>query len=168
MEAPWMKRYSRLPSSYSIFPWMEITQEERKAIQQTQDAQSWIPKDLIPFQYEQNLEPLNSLGLRYQGQVVGWMINHRLSPDTIRYTCSFVREDLQKMGRIISLYAEAGRRQISAMVPNTIWTVPLVHESMVKFVKQRWAPYLVSIDETRGTFKVLGRELSGKTFNDQQ
>jgi GNAT superfamily N-acetyltransferase len=155
MEASWMKRYSRLPSSYSIFPWLEITQQERQAIQQQQETQPWIPQDLIPFQYEKHFEPLNSLGLRYQGQVVGWVINHRLDPDTIRYTCSFVRKDLQKMGRIISLYAEACKRQFRAKIPNGIWTVPLIHESMVKFVKQRWAPYLNSVAETRGTFKLL-------------
>lgn len=158
LEAPWMKRYSHLLSSYSIFPWVEITQEERQAIQQKQEAQPWIPEDLIPFQYEHkhNFEPLNSLGLRYQGQVVGWVINHRLDPDTIRYTCSFVRKDLQKMGRIISLYAEAGKRQVRAKLPNVIWIVPLIHESMMKFVKHRWAPYLTSLAETRGSFKVLG------------
>jgi GNAT superfamily N-acetyltransferase len=154
-EAPWMKKYSRLPASYSIFPWLEITQQERQTIQQQQEAQPWIPKDLIPFQYEKNLEPLNSLGLRYQGQVVGWVINHRLSPDTIRYTCSFVRQDLQKMGRIISLYAEAAKRQFQAKISQGIWTVPLEHESMVNFVKHRWTPYLTSLAETRGTFKFL-------------
>ncbi|MEG4631947.1 GNAT family N-acetyltransferase [Microcoleus sp. AR_TQ3_B6] len=155
IEAPWMKRYSQIPSSYSIFPWLEITQEERQAIQQQQETQPWIPEDLIPFQYEKDLEPITSLGLRYQGQVVGWMINHRLSPDTIRYTCSFVRKDLQKMGRIISLYAEAAKLQLQAKISNVIWTVPVAHESMVNFVKHRWAPYLASIGETKGTFKLL-------------
>jgi GNAT superfamily N-acetyltransferase len=155
IQAPWMKRYSRLPSSYSIFPWLEITQEERQAIQQQQETQPWIPEDLIPFQYEKDLEPITSLGLRYQGQVVGWMINHRLSPDTIRYTCSFVRKDLQKMGRIISLYAEAAKLQVQAKISNVIWTVPVAHESMANFVKHRWAPYLASLGETKGTFKFL-------------
>jgi GNAT superfamily N-acetyltransferase len=155
IQAPWMKRYSRIPSSYSIFPWLEITQEERQAIQQQQETQPWIPEDLIPFQYEKHLEPITSLGLRYQGQVVGWMINHRLSPDTIRYTCSFVRKDLQKMGRIISLYAEAAKLQVQAKISNVIWTVPVAHESMVNFVKHRWAPYLASLGETKGTFKFL-------------
>ena len=155
IQAPWMKRYSRIPSSYSIFPWLEITQEERQAIQQQQETQPWIPEDLIPFQYEKHLEPITSLGLRYQGQVVGWVINHCFSPDTIRYTCSFVRKDLQKMGRIISLYAEAAKLQVQAKISNVIWTVPVAHESMVNFVKHRWAPYLASLGETKGTFKFL-------------
>ncbi len=153
--APWIKKYSHLPSSYSIFPWQEITAQERQAIAQQQETQPWIPEDLIPFKHENNFEPLNSLGLRYQGQVVGWVINHRLSSDTIRYTCSFVRKDLQKMGRIISLYAEAAQRQYKANILQCIWTVPLQHESMVNFVKRHWAPYLNSLEETRGTCKSL-------------
>ncbi|MGB7443287.1 MAG: GNAT family N-acetyltransferase [Coleofasciculaceae cyanobacterium] len=155
IQANWIKRYSRIPNSYQIFPWQEITPEERQAIQQQQEAQPWIPEDLIPFQHEENLEPLNSLGLRYQGQVVGWVINHRLAPDTIRYTCSFVREDLQKMGRIIALYSEACQRQIQANIPRGIWTVPSFHKSMVAFVQHRWAPYLNSISESRATLKLI-------------
>lgn len=155
MEAPWMKKYSSLPASYTIFPWLEITQDERLAIQEQQKEHPWIPKDLIPFQHEPDMEPLNSLGLRYKGQVVGWIINHRIAPDTIRYTCSFVREDLQKMGRVISLYAEACKRQVEAQIPNGIWTVPLVHKSMVAFVKRHLTPYLTSLAETRQTFKLL-------------
>lgn len=155
IEAPWMKKYSRLPSSYRIFPWLEITQEERQAIQQQQEAQPWIPENLIPFQCEKNLEPLNSLGLRYRGQVVGWVINHRISSDTIRYTTAFVREDLQKMGRVISLFYEAGKRQVEAKIPNVIWATPLFHKSMVAFIKNHWVPYLNSVEETRGTFKLL-------------
>jgi GNAT superfamily N-acetyltransferase len=143
LEAEWVRKYSHLPSSYSIFPWEEITEQERQTIKQQQETQPWIPEDLIPFQYENNFDPLNSLGLRYQGQVVGWVINHRFSSDTIRYTCSFVRKDLQKMGRIISLYAEAGKRQCKANIFKCIWTVPLQHEGMVNF------------EETRGSFKAL-------------
>ena len=155
IEAPWMKKYSRLPSSYRIFPWLEITQEERQAIQQQQEAQPWIPENLIPFKCEENLEPLNSLGLRYQGQVVGWVINHRISPDTIRYTSAFVREDLQKMGRVISLFYEAGKRQVEAKIPNVIWATPVLHKSMVAFIKNHWVPYLNFVEETRGSFKLL-------------
>ncbi|WP_427158676.1 GNAT family N-acetyltransferase [Aliinostoc sp. HNIBRCY26] len=155
MEANWLKRYSRLPSSYSIFPWQEITPEERQTIQKQQETQPWIPEDLVPFKYEKDLEPLNSLGLRYEGQVVGWVINHRIAPDTIRYTCSFVREDLQKMGRIIILYAEACQRQLNANIPYGMWTVPSFHKSMVAFVRNRWSPYLNAVDESRGTLKLV-------------
>ncbi|MEG4852920.1 GNAT family N-acetyltransferase [Microcoleus sp. B5-D4] len=153
--APWMQK-ATLPAAYTIFPWVEITAEERILIKQQQAAAPWIPPQLIPFENEENFEPLNSVGLRYRGQVVGWVITHRIAPDTIRYTCSFVRQDLQKMGRIIPLYVRAIKIQEQAGIPKGIWTVPFVYTSMVSFVKKRMASYMISIDESRGSFKSLG------------
>jgi GNAT superfamily N-acetyltransferase len=152
--APWMQK-STLPAAYTVFPWVEITAEERVAIAQQQAAEPWIPPQLIPFVSEQDLEPLNSIGLRYQGQVVGWVITHRLAPDTIRYTCSFVRQDLQKMGRIIPLYVTAIKLQEKAGIPNGIWTVPFIYTSMVNFVQKRMAPYMISIEESKTSWKSL-------------
>jgi GNAT superfamily N-acetyltransferase len=153
-DAPWMQK-STLPAAYTVFPWVEITAEERLAIAQQQAAEPWIPPQLIPFDSEQDLEPLNSIGLRYQGQVVGWVITHRLAPDTIRYTCSFVRQDLQKMGRIIPLYVKAIKLQAKAGIPNGIWTVPFIYTSMVSFVQKRMAPYMISIEESKTSWKSL-------------
>lgn len=152
--APWMKR-TNLPIAYRLFPWQEITPAERTALEQQQQTNPWIPSQLMPFQHEQNLEPLNSLGLRYQGEVVGWIITHRLDPDTIRYTSGFVRPDLQRAGRYISLLANAIQLQIDAKIPNGIWTVPFVYPAMVSFVRQRMTPYLISIEESRTASKSL-------------
>jgi len=150
--APWMKRTS-LPVAYRLFPWQEITSSERIALQQ--QTNPWIPPMLMPFQHEQNLESLNSLGLRYQGEIVGWMITHRLDPDTIRYTAGFVRPDLQKLGRFISLLANAIQIQIDAKIPYCIWTSPLEFSGMVHFVKKHMSPYLTSLEESRGSHRSL-------------
>lgn len=153
-QAPWMQK-SKLPSSYEIVPWMDITAAERADIAQRQALKPWVPPALMPFQNEVNLEPLNSLGLRYQEQVVGWLLTHRLAADTIRYTCSFVRQDLQKLGRIIPLYVNAIQRQIDAEIPKGIWTVPFGYPAMVSFVRQRMAPYMIAIAESRISAKNL-------------
>ncbi|MBV8885976.1 MAG: GNAT family N-acetyltransferase [Chroococcidiopsidaceae cyanobacterium CP_BM_RX_35] len=157
--APWMKRTS-LPAAYSLFPWQEISPAERIALQQQQQTNPKIPPMLMPFQHEQSLEPLNSLGLRYQGEVVGWIITHRLDPDTIRYTAGFVRPDLQKLGRFISLLANAIQIQIDAKIPFGIWTTPLEFPGMVHFTKNRMAPYLISLEESRVSHKSLVQLLS--------
>lgn len=154
VDAPWMQKGS-LPSAYTIVPWAEITSPERHAIAQTQAENPWIPSDLVPFDHEENLEPLNSVALRYHDQVVGWVITHRLAPDTIRYTCSFVRRDLQKMGRIIPLYVHAIQKQIDAKILRGIWTVPYIHTGMANFILKRMAPYMNSVEETRGSSKLL-------------
>jgi GNAT superfamily N-acetyltransferase len=152
--APWMQK-THLPASFQIVPWTEITAGDRAWIQQQQLDDPWIPPDLVPFQLEENFEPINSLGLRYHGQIVGWVITHRLDPNTIRYTCSFVREDLQRMGRIVPMYVAAIQRQHQAGIKQGIWTVPLRHTAMYTFVQQRMADYMTSIEETRGVSKPL-------------
>ena len=149
-QVPWLQINYRLSPEFAIFPWLEMTKEERIELQEQKVTKSWIPPQLDPFQHEKNLEPLNSLGLRYQTVVVGWIITHRLSPDTIRYTCSYIRPDLQKVGKILALYAESIQRQAAnPEISQAIWTVPFVYSTMVNFVKRRMQPYLSSIEETR-------------------
>ncbi len=152
--APWMHPRRQLSDSYSIFPWTEITPEERAVIQQ-QETQSWIDPDLIPFNHEKDLEPINSMGLRYKGQVVGWLITHRIAPDTIRYSCAYIRPDLQKLGRLIFLYIRAVRLQIAANIPFIIWTTCLEHTGMINFTKKHMGPYLTYLKETKGAYKLL-------------
>jgi uncharacterized membrane protein len=154
VHAPWMQK-TKLPDSYSIFPWSEITEAERLALQKPEERFPWIPETLIPFIHEENFEPLNSLGLRYQGELVGWMITHRVSVDTIRYACGFLRPDLQKMGRFIPLLANAIHIQNKANILNCICVVSLQRNAMVNFVKKRMAPYLTSLKESQESYKLL-------------
>jgi GNAT superfamily N-acetyltransferase len=153
-KAPWMRRCQKLPKAYSIFPWVEITPKERAVIQE-QIEQLWIDADLVPFNYEENLEPINSLGLRYQGQVVGWLITHRTSPKTIRYSCAYIQPDLQKLGRLIFLYAKAVQLQALANIHFGIWTTRLENNSMVNFTKKYMGPYLIYLKETKSATKLL-------------
>lgn len=154
LEAPWIEMYETLPPSFAVFPWCELTDGERRDLQRRQEESPWIPEGLVPFQHEENLEPLTSFGLRYQGEVVGWLITHRIDPDTLRYTCDWVREDLQKTGCLLTLHVKAMRRQARAKIPKAIWTVPLQFSKMVKF-EEYARPYLASMAETRGSFKRL-------------
>jgi GNAT superfamily N-acetyltransferase len=152
--APWLYKHT-LPPELKIFPWLDLTPAQRLRIQQQQDRQPWYPKTLTPFNDEIHLEPLNSLALLYQDEVVGWTLNHRIAPNTIRYTSLFVREDLQKLGRAIALLAEAINRQVNSDIFSGIWTVAVDNRSMVNFVKRRLAPYLISLTETKEASKFL-------------
>ena len=153
--APWVSAYT-LPQSFEIFSWTELTVAERQDLELQQKTQHWVPESLMPFKYEPSMEPLNSVGLRYRGQVVGWVITQRFRTDTICYSCSYIRPDLQRRGRIIPLYAEAIRRHCTRPeIPNATWVVPYIHEGMVQFVQHRMAAYMTSIDEFRRSLKSL-------------
>ncbi len=159
--AAWIDQAS-LPKTFTIFPWTELTAAERQTLQQQQEESPWMPESLVPFHYEQSMEPLNSVGLRYQGEVVGWVITQRFKPDTICYSCSFVRPDFQQRGRIIPLYAEAIKRHYSRPeIPYATWVVPYVYPGMVQFVQRRMAEYMTTIDEFRRSLKPLSENQSG-------
>lgn len=144
-----------LPPDMRIFPWVEITDRERIVIQQTYESEPWFEDGLNPFQNEKNFEPLNSLGLRYQGQVVGWMLTERIASDTILYKCMFVRQDLQKLGRGIAMFVNAIQIQDEAKIPKGIWRVKLDNPSMLRFVKKHMMSYLTSFEEVSCYSKLL-------------
>jgi predicted GNAT family acetyltransferase len=155
-DAPWLKLENALPSSYTIFPWVKLTVKERKIIQKKQAVSPWYPEILCPFQEEDNIEPVSSLGLRYKGEVVGWIINHRVAKDTVRYTKLFVRQELQKLGRAIPLLAKSIRLQLENMeVMKGVFTVIESNTTMVDFVYRRFTPYLNSIRQSWGSSKSI-------------
>lgn len=157
--APWLQKY-RLASAYTLLPWVDLVPRHKQKIYQQQQEQEWYPETLNPFNNSSQLEPLNSLCLLYHGDVIGWMITHRINPNTIRYTSLFIRKDLQKVGRAIPILANAIKRQVDSDVVNGIWTVAIDNTPMVQFVKRRLSPYLTSLTETKGRQKLLVSQLS--------
>lgn len=152
--APWL-RFDTVPPPYTITPWAEVTDEEIREIDRTHAEDPWIPAELVPSIQEKDFEPINSLALRRDGTIVGWLICHRIEPDTIRYTTSFVRKDIQSMGRVVPLYAQAVRLQISAGVFKGVWAVPYHHPRMINFAKKHFGPYLEMTEESLIAERIL-------------
>jgi GNAT superfamily N-acetyltransferase len=155
--APWVER-AVLPAAFASFPWAALSPAEREALRERERSAPWYPAVLSPFSDELRLEPLNSLGLRHRGEVVGWQVNHRIAPDTIRYTAMFVREDLQPFGLAIPLMAEAIRRHVDEGPPGVdraTFVVPVEAAGMRRFVEQRMRPYLASVTDSLEAVKPL-------------
>ncbi len=47
-EIPWVKKY-QLPKDFVIFPWQELTEEDRQQLQQGQEEKPWYQQGLSPF-----------------------------------------------------------------------------------------------------------------------
>lgn len=150
-------RRSPLPEAFTICPWSQVTPSELNTIKQHENI--WYPDVLSPFQDEDIIEHTNSLGLRYQHEVVGWMITHRSAPDVIRYTSLFVREDLQRVGRAIppwvlllkSFFLQAHHSQTA----KGSFTVIDGNDRMLRIVNRRIAPFLSSVRHSMGATKSL-------------
>jgi len=151
---PWFGRY-RWRRQMECFPWVEITGEEIERLRASHRATGWIAEDLVPWQFDpQEVEPGSSLGIRLDGELVGWVINHLLPGRTVRFTCSFIRPDLKRRGRIVPAYTESIRRVGEAGYSRCMFTVPAHHPEMVAFVN-RWGRWAAFVGETRGSTKVL-------------
>jgi GNAT superfamily N-acetyltransferase len=153
----WYGRYP-LEAGYSMFPWKDLTDAERESLRESQRATGWIKPDLEPWKHDaEGFEPVSSLGIRLHGEIVGWVITHAVDARTVRFTCSFIRRDLGRRGKIVPAYSEVIRRlsEGTGFVECTL-TVPVQHRGMSSFILRRCAPIASFTGETRGTTKHLG------------
>jgi GNAT superfamily N-acetyltransferase len=153
---PWFARVSLPSADYEIFPWAGLRPEERDSIRTSHEHTPWIAKGLEPWNHDYyGFDPISSLGLRYRGTVVGWVINHRISARCVRFTCSFMRADLSRRGRILPLYTASIVRVRQAGIAECSLVAPLGYTHMVEFLKRRCANAVHFFAETRASAKLL-------------
>jgi GNAT superfamily N-acetyltransferase len=155
LEADWMRARVPLPADYEIFPWGELTGEDRERFAAAQARDPWVTPDVDPLIFGKDVE-FNSVGLRYRGDLVGWVLTERFDAQTLFYSCSYLRPDMQRMGRILPLYVEAVSRHAQRLdIPNALWVVPYKHPAMVRFVRRKMAPYATLIQDYVVSTKAL-------------
>ncbi|MEO8277810.1 MAG: GNAT family N-acetyltransferase [Thermoanaerobaculia bacterium] len=156
------RRMGALSGRLELFPWRDLDAESRARIRSTHEAAPWITPALAPWRFEgADVDPLSSIGARYRGEVVGWVINHVVAPGTVRFTCSFLRKDLSRRGRIVPLYRESLRRLAEGGVERATFVTPVNYPNMVRFILRWIAPIAEFVGETRGSSKRLGRPAPG-------
>jgi GNAT superfamily N-acetyltransferase len=154
LATPWYGRMRLLLASAEVFCWKDLTADERRRLVESNERAPWIPKGLEPWRHDIiGFEPVSSLGLRYRGEVVGWVINHQVDARTVRLTCSFMRKELSP--RIVPLYSEVLRRLSEAGCEFCTFITPTVYPGMLEFIQRHCAPYASFTGETRGTRKLL-------------
>jgi GNAT superfamily N-acetyltransferase len=160
LSTPWYGRMGLLPAGAEIFAWKDLTPAERQQLVESNERSPWIANSLQPWRHDTiGFDPVSSVGLRYRGEVVGWVINHRVDARTVRFTCSFMRKDLSRRARIVPLYSEALRRLSEAGCEFCTFVTPTVYPGMLEFIRRHCAPYASFTGETRGTRKRLSPRL---------
>jgi GNAT superfamily N-acetyltransferase len=156
LSTPWYGRMGLLPAGAEIFSWVDLTEAERRHLRESNERAPWIANSLQPWRHDQlGFDPVSSVGLRYRGEVVGWVINHQMDARTVRFTCSFMRKDLSRRARIVPLYSEAIRRLSETACEVCTLVTPTVYPGMLEFIRRHCAPYASFTGETRGTRKSL-------------
>jgi ribosomal protein S18 acetylase RimI-like enzyme len=141
-QAPFLYRYT-LPKKFTIFPWVELTAQERTKIKQRENGLNY-PDELYPFK-EDRIEALYSVGLRYGEEVVGWSIVQRVMPNLVTYKSLFVKPEFQSIGLGVHLFVASANRQLSdEKVTEAMFIVLKDNIRMLRFVKRHLVPYLTA------------------------
>ena len=141
-QVPWLRKYP-FSGAFTVFPWSELTNEDCKQITKMD-----YPASLDPLM-DNSFEPINSLGLRYQGKLIGWIVTHRVAEDSIRYSSLFVDKPHQKVGRSIALLSQSILAQMPTNISNCLFAVPTKNQAMTSFVSRRLQPYLTQLSDSR-------------------
>lgn len=156
------RRMGALAGRLELFAWRDLDDASRSRIRSSHDAAPWITPALAPWRFETaGFDPLSSIGARYRGEVVGWVINHVIAPGTVRFTCSFLRKDLSRRGRIVPLYHASLCRLAEGGAERATFVTPVSYPNMVRFILRWIAPIAEFVGETRGSSKRIGQPVPG-------
>jgi GNAT superfamily N-acetyltransferase len=148
-------RQARVPAGASIFKWTELTDSEMTALRQSQAERQWIHPKLTPWYGSPHFDHLSSFGMRKDGEVVGWVINHRLSPGVVTFSIAFMRSDLARRGASFPLYVASlealkGTGALCSFVTNAV-----DFPDMARFMLRHGTPFAEYAGETLGVRKAL-------------
>lgn len=152
----WIDLPPRLPPETEIFLWKNLLPEERSQILFSYEQGRFLPY-LLPFRREDQIELLNSLGIRYQGKVIGWNITHRFDPDTIVYSILYINKDYQYLGYAIFLLMQSMHMHKSSSVKKAIFEINLeeIDPSWWRFVKRRLIPYADRVEKFKWAYRAF-------------
>jgi GNAT superfamily N-acetyltransferase len=154
MLAPWYMKYH--PKHFEFVPWFDIDPKHIEDLERSRESTTWIPSDLTPWSYDlAAADGATSLGIYFKGAIVGWIITHRVSDDTLRLTCGFIRADLGRLGRILPALSATLQRACNNGFRHLMFGVAVHHPEMMRFADRWMKPWLSVCAETRGCVKNL-------------
>ena len=153
LRSPVMANPPPLDSRFTIVPWQEVDplEIERLAAGRHFHVEVW------PLNYGPNFHRETSVGVMRDGELVGWVVNHPKAPGVLRFTTSWLRDDLQGRGAFAAVIAESYHRMAGTGYDHGIWTVPAIFPRMVAFAIRRLAPYCYRVSETLGSELIIDR-----------
>ncbi len=154
---PWLNTPPKFPKVVRKFPWKKLTPNEKKVLLHKL-GQGRIPLNISPFGMDENLiEPLNSLGLRYKREVIGWCVTQRTAEDTIKYAFLYMDPEFLFIGNPVRLLADSIHIQTASTVQWAEFDVNIDQSSLswLNFVEKRLAPYAQREDKIYKTWKNL-------------
>ena len=145
-KAPWFHLNLSYPEGFESFLWKDLTDKERDYLRRN-EKQGRFPQFLYPLKDEEIIEPINSLGLRYKKEIVGWLVTHRTDPDTIRYSSFFIEPSLKKRSLSIKLLLDSLHLHALSPTKSAFIEIPYlnVQADWLNLINKRLVPYSTEV-----------------------
>lgn len=136
----WFNTTPELPKGFEIIPF-SLSDEENKElkimVRQGAVSIEVNPLEDLPF------EPINSLALRHEGKLAGWMVTKRLNSQSIGYTSFYIDRDLRGTGLASTLLSRSIKLQQDTTIPIAIFEINNVRSPTPwkKFILNRLEPF---------------------------
>jgi len=142
------------PKGYKEFCWKSLTEAQRKDLLY-REKQGHFSRAFSPFLEENILDDKISLGLEYQGRVIGWMITHRIDEQTLRYSALYIEPNFKYTGLPIKLLANAILLQQKNSIKWAVFEISYLqsHPSWLRLIKRRFLPYAFNVTYLRQAWK---------------
>ena len=154
------KLQKNLPSTYQLFFWYKLSSTERRDLNERINQNASYQR-YTPFIDEANIEPINSLGLRHNGRVIGWIITHRVAPTTVRYTRLFTDPDHNPFRRGMYLLTKSIQLHFDSCSVGedtfATWEFNPDNTNMMNLVQRRLKPYLSDIKNACIAVKLINQ-----------
>lgn len=154
----WLERALKLTSQtdFEIFPWGELTEDEEASLKEN-DKEGAIPSSISPLNFKEPIEPINSLGIRYKGELIGWLITTRSDSKTVNFSAFYVIPEFRSTKAPMALLLTSINRLQRSNIPKAVLEInlSLVDKRWISFVKNKLAPQATLIEHLYEVSKAL-------------
>ncbi len=152
-EASWVQNV-RTPAGFEIFSWNELLLRDHRALEAIRET---APDTLWPFREDVRPDPTCSVGLRRNGEVIGWMIVHWAGGHRLVFASLFVRAPWRRSALNLALLTEAIRRAYAhyGEAATALVEVQIENAPMRRLLERKLLPFAVRKVELRQAMKRL-------------
>lgn len=154
LHLPWVQKY-RFRPPYQLVPLADVSEAEWSWIAERGET-GWYTPDLSPISRAVDAwDPETSLFLRYNGEVVGWVLTVREAPLQLLIEILFVDPPLQRLGKGFMLIGEVTRRCWQIGMEDMYWRASPDNKPMVRWSRKAFQNALADEYEEWYTEKAL-------------
>lgn len=150
-----------MPPSCQVFYWRDLKEEEIRLLKEEDKKTSEDDEYLSPFMKE-DFDPNTSLGLKHNGEIVGWNITRRLSDKVILFALICIKKEFRRGKFAPLLLAESIKKAYKNKFSKAIFTVDYKNKKMLRLSNKHLKKFSYEVREEFESEKYLrkGGELS--------